>query len=296
MSSTRMFTVTLITNPAMYLDRALVGNLRNAMGGGDARWLDPNHAAEFDIPKLPKNLPTVWDSLQAEGVDLIAQPSANRRKKMLLADMDSTMIAQECIDELAAEAGVGKEVAAITKRAMNGELDFEGALLERVALLKGVPQSAISSVLDRRITMMPGGATLVATMKANGAHTVLVSGGFTDFSAVIAMRLGFDAHRANRLLAEDGVLTGDVARPILGRDAKVAALKEVSARLGLTAADVLAIGDGANDLGMIGAAGTGIAMHAKPVVQEAAAHRINHGDLTAVLFAQGYTKAEFVTG
>jgi phosphoserine phosphatase len=296
MSSKHMFTVTLITNSAMYLDRALVGTLQTAMGGREARWLDPNHAAEFDIPKLPKNLPTVWDSLQAEGVDLIAQRSANRRKKMLLADMDSTMIAQECIDELAAEAGVGDKVAAITKRAMNGELDFEGALTERVRLLKGVPYSAIGAVLDRRITMMPGGATLVATMKAQGAHTVLVSGGFTAFSAVVAARIGFDEHRANQLLAEDGVLTGEVARPILGREAKVEALEEISTRLGLKASDVLAIGDGANDLGMIGAAGTGIAMHAKPVVQEAAAHRINHGDLTSVLFAQGYTKAEFVTG
>jgi phosphoserine phosphatase len=290
-----MFTITLITNPAMYLDRALVGNLRDAMGGGEARWLDPNHATEFDVAKLPKNLPAVWESLQAEGVDLIAQPAANRRKKMLLADMDSTMIAQECIDELAAEAGVGEKVAAITKRAMAGELDFEGALIERVRLLKGVPQATIGAVLDRRVTLMPGAATLVATMKAHGAHTVLVSGGFTDFSAVVAARIGFDEHRANLLLAEDGVLTGDVARPILGRDAKTEALTEISGRLGLTAGDVLAIGDGANDLGMIGAAGTGIAVHAKPVVQEAAAHRINHGDLTAVLFAQGYTKAEFVT-
>ncbi|MFW5655277.1 MAG: phosphoserine phosphatase SerB [Roseicyclus sp.] len=291
-----MFTVTLITNPAMYLDQNLVSNLRDAMDGDEVRWLDPNHAAEFDVRKLPKNLPAVWTSLQAEGVDLVAQPAGNRRRKMLLADMDSTMIAQECIDELAAEAGVGAEVAEITARAMNGELDFEAALIARVSLLRGVPQSAIGVVLGRRITLMPGGTTLVATMKAHGAHTVLVSGGFADFSAAIAVRIGFDEHRANRLLAEEGVLTGDVARPILGRSAKVQALEEISARLGLTAQDVLAIGDGANDLGMIGAAGTGIAMHAKPVVQEAAAHRINHGDLTAVLFAQGYSKDEFLTG
>ena len=292
----RMFTVTLITNSAMFLDRGLVDNLRKAMGGAEPRWLDPNHAAEFDLGKLPKNLPTVWDSLQAEGVDLIAQGAGDRRKKLLLADMDSTMITQECIDELAAESGVGDKVAAITRRAMAGELDFEAALTERVKLLKGVPQSAIGTVLERRITMMPGGATLVATMKAHGAHTVLVSGGFTDFSAVVAAKLGFDAHRANRLEVENGVLTGEVARPILGRDAKVTALEEASAERGLKPADVLAIGDGANDLGMIAAAGMGIAMHAKPVVQEAATHRINHGDLTAVLFAQGYTRAEFVTG
>jgi phosphoserine phosphatase len=290
-----MYTVTLITNPAMYLDPALVGNLRNAMGGGAAVWLDPNHAAEFEVKKLPRNLGEVRDSLQAEGVDLVAQPSEGRRKRMLLADMDSTMIGQECVDELAAEAGVGEEVAAITRRAMNGELDFEGALTERVGLLRGLPETTVATVLDRRITPMPGAATLVATMKAHGAHTVLVSGGFTAFSAAIAERLGFDEHRANTLLAENGSLTGEVARPILGRDAKVRALEEISARLGLGEADVLAIGDGANDLGMIERAGTGVAVHAKPVVQDAAPHRINHGDLTAILFLQGYSRDAFVS-
>ncbi len=290
-----MYTVTLVTNPAMYLDPALVGNLRNAMGGGAAVWLDPNHAAEFEVEKLPRNLGEVRDSLQAEGVDLVAQPSEGRRKRMLLADMDSTMIGQECVDELAAEAGVGAAVAAITRRAMHGELDFEGALTERVGLLRGLPEATIATVLDRRITPMPGAATLVATMKAHGAHTVLVSGGFTAFSGAIAERLGFDEHRANTLLAENGSLTGEVAHPILGRDAKVHALEEISARLGLDEADVLAIGDGANDLGMIERAGTGVAVHAKPVVQDAAPHRINHGDLTAILFLQGYSRDAFVT-
>ncbi len=290
-----MHTITLITNPAMYLDPALVGNLRNAMGGADVVWLDPDHAAEFDVPKLPRDMPGIRESLQAEGVDMVAQPAGDRRRKMLLADMDSTMIRQECIDELAAEAGVGGQVAAITARAMNGELDFEGALTERVRLLEGLPEATIAQVLDSRITLMPGGATLVATMKANGAHTVLVSGGFTAFSARIAERLGFDEHRANTLLAESGALTGKVAQPILGRAAKVRALEEVSARLGIAEADVLAVGDGANDLDMIGRAGTGVALHAKPVVQEAAPHRINHGDLTAILFLQGYCRDEFVT-
>jgi phosphoserine phosphatase len=291
----RMFTVTLITNPAMYLDPALVSNLRNAMGGGDAVWLDPNHAAEFEVPRLPKNLTQVWNSLQAEGVDMVAQPSEGRRKKMLLADMDSTMIQQECIDELAAEAGVGEAVSAITRRAMNGELDFEGALIERVGLLKDLPETTIARVLATRITPMPGGATLVATMKAHGAYTALVSGGFRAFSSEIAGRLGFDEDRANTLLAEDGVLTGNVARPILGRDAKVEALDEIASRLGIEPQDVLAIGDGANDLGMIERAGTGVAVHAKPSVQAAAPHRINHGDLTAILFLQGYSRDEFVT-
>jgi phosphoserine phosphatase len=290
-----MFTVTLVTNPAMILEPALVRALRDAMGGGDAIWLDPNCAAEFEVPKLPNTLTDIRDSLNAEGVDLVAQPSAGRRKRLLLADMDSTMIRQECIDELAAAAGIGEQVAGITARAMNGELDFEAALTERVALLKGLPEATIAEVLATRITMMPGGATLVATMRAHGAYPALVWGGFTAFTEAVAARLGFHEHRANTLLVEGGTLTGTVAQPILGREAKVAALEELTAKLGLTEADVLAIGDGANDLGMLQRAGLGVAVHAKPVVQAQAAHAINHGDLTALLFAQGYAKAEFVT-
>ncbi|MBF9059173.1 phosphoserine phosphatase SerB [Rhodobacterales bacterium HKCCSP123] len=290
-----MFTITLITNPAMILEPALVRSLRDAMGGGDAVWLDPNCAAEFEVGKLPRNLDDIRESLGAEGTDLIAQPSADRRKRLLLADMDSTMIQQECIDELAAAAGIGAQVAAITARAMNGELDFEAALTERVALLKGLPEATIAEVLATRITMMPGGATLVATMRAHGAHAALVSGGFTAFTEAVAAQLGFDEHRANTLLVEGGTLTGTVAQPILGREAKVAALEDLTARLGLTDDDVLAIGDGANDLGMLQRAGLGVAVHAKPVVQAQAAHAINHGDLTALLYAQGYAKAEFVT-
>lgn len=290
-----MFTITLVTNPALVLEPALVRSLRDALGGGDAIWLDPNCAAEFAVAKLPKNLPRIRESLSAEGVDLVAQPSANRRKRLLLADMDSTMIRQECVDELAAAAGIGEQVAAITARAMNGELDFEAALTERVALLRGLPEATIAEVLETRITMMPGGATLVATMRAHGAHAALVSGGFTAFTAAVAGRLGFDEDRANTLLIEKGALTGAVAQPILGREAKVAALDELTAKLGLTDADVLAIGDGANDLGMLQRAGLGVAVHAKPVVQAQAAHAINHGDLTALLYAQGYARADFVT-
>lgn len=291
-----MQVVTLITTPTeRNLDAALVDSLRNAWGGGDATWLAVDEAAEFAIPVAPDNQWDVWADLQNACVDLVIQPLEGRRKKMLLADMDSTMIRQECVDELAEEAGVGEAVSAITKRAMNGELDFEGALIERVGLLKGLAEDTIAKVLSTRITPMPGGATLVATMKANGARAVLVSGGFVSFTSVIAERLGFDEHRANTLLAENGVLTGDVARPILGRDAKVQALDEISARLGLTAEDVLAIGDGANDLGMIERAGTGVAVHAKPSVQAAARHRINHGDLTAILYLQGYSRDTFVT-
>ncbi|GAA5076355.1 phosphoserine phosphatase SerB [Roseibacterium beibuensis] len=291
-----MHTVTLITNSAMYLDPELVTTLRNAMGGGDAVWLNPNHAAEFEVARLPKNIGSVWDSLQSEGVDMVAQKTEGRRKAMLLADMDSTMIQQECIDELAAEAGVGDRVTDITARAMNGDLDFEEALLERVGLLKGLPNSVISDVLQKRISLMPGGKTLIATMKAHGAHAALVSGGFTAFTTAVAEWLGFDEHRANTLLAEDGVLTGDVARPILGREAKVQALHEITERLGLSPRDVIAVGDGANDLGMLGLAGTGVALHAKPAVQAQAPHRLNHGDLTALLYLQGYSVDEFVTG
>jgi phosphoserine phosphatase len=290
-----MFTVTLVTNPAMILDPVLVRSLRDAMGGGDAVWLDPNSAAEFTVAKLPKNLADIRDSLNAEGVDLVAQGSKGRRKALLLADMDSTMIQQECIDELAAAAGIGPQVAAITARAMNGELDFEGALTERVALLKDLPETTIATVLGSRITMMPGGATLVATMKAHGAYAALVSGGFTAFSSAVAQRLGFDEHRANTLEVADGKLTGTVRPPILGREAKVAALEDLTAKLSVTEADVLAIGDGANDLGMLTRAGLGVAVHAKPVVQAQAAHAINHGDLTALLYVQGYARADFVT-
>ncbi len=288
-----MYTATLIARPGA-LEPALVENLRNAWGGGAADWLSPDEAAEFEMPAMPENLWQVWDDLQALKTDLAVQPSAGRRKALLLADMDSTMIGQECIDELAEEAGVGAHVRDITARAMNGELDFESALLERVALLKDLPESVIAKVLDTRITLASGGRELVATMKANGAYTVLVSGGFTAFTARVAADLGFDENRANTLLAENGRLKGDVARPILGRDAKVATLDEITASRGISAAEAVAVGDGANDLGMLGRAGTGVALHAKPAVAAECDIRINHGDLTALLYLQGYRRDEFV--
>ena len=289
-----MFMATLITNPAMILEPALVRSLRDAMGGGDATWLDPNCAAEFPMKTVPKNIGGVWNSLQAEGVDLVVQPAAHRRKRLLLADMDSTMIGQECIDELAGAAGHGDAVRAVTARAMNGELDFDAALRERVAVMQGLPETVIDDVFRSRITMTPGGATLVATMKAQGSYTALVSGGFTAFTEKVAAVLGFDEHRANILMAAGGTLTGTVADPILGRQAKVDALADLTAQLGIKATDVLAIGDGANDLGMLTAAGLGVAVHAKPGVQAEARHRINHGDLTALLYVQGYASSEFV--
>lgn len=292
-----MHVATLLTNPnAPTLELSLVESLRNAWGGGEIVWLGPDEAAEFTLFEMPANRWEVWVDLQQMGVDLVVQPAEGRRKRMLLADMDSTMIHQECIDELADEAGVGDRVKDITARAMNGELDFEGALTERVGLLKGLDEAVIGKVLNERITLMPGGKELVGTMRHNKSYAALVSGGFTAFTARVAEVLGFDENRANTLLAQDGKLTGDVLRPILGRQAKVDALEQITNRLGLREDEVIAVGDGANDLGMLHRAGTGVALHAKPTVAEQCEVRVNHGDLTALLYVQGYNRSEFVTG
>ena len=289
-----MHVVTLLTNPETpVLERVTVESLRNAWGGGAARWLDPGVAAEFDLDHVPENRWQVWEGLQALRVDMAVQNAEGRRKRLLIADMDSTMIRQECIDELADEAGVGAHVARITARAMNGELDFEGALRERVGLLKGLPEAVIARVLRDRISLMPGGRVLLATMKASGAHAALVSGGFTAFTSAVAGLLGFDENRANTLHLADGQLTGTVAEPILGKEAKLQALQEITARLRITPTDAIAVGDGANDLPMLLAAGTGVALHAKPRVQAECDIRVNHGDLTALLYLQGYSRDEF---
>lgn len=287
-----MFIASLIAKPGQ-LDPALVENLRNALGGGNADWLSPDEAAEFPVETLPAKLEDLRASI-SDMADLNVLPAKGRRKQMLLADMDSTMIQQECIDELAEEAGVGAHVKDITARAMNGELDFEGALIERVKLLRGLPESVIDKVVETRITLMPGGKQLIATMHAHGANCTLVSGGFTAFTSRVSTLLGFDENRANTLLIEDGELTGEVAQPILGRQAKIEALEEISARLGITESDVIAVGDGANDLGMLGRAGMGVALHAKPSVQAQCDLRVNHGDLTALLYLQGYARTDFV--
>ena len=289
-----MYQVTLIGAPNQErLNMTVLDSLRHAWGGGDAVWLSHAEAAEFPIETVPSNQWQVWQEFQNMGVDMVVQPASERRKKMLLADMDSTMIQQECIDELADEVGVGDRVKEITARAMNGELDFEAALDERVALLADQPTSIIDEVLKERIKFMPGGRTLIATMKADGAYAALVSGGFTAFTHKVAETLGFDEHHANTLLVDGGKLSGKVARPILGREAKVEQLEKITAKLGLSENDVIAVGDGANDLGMLERAGTGVALHAKPAVQAECDVRVNHGDLTALLFLQGYSRDEF---
>ncbi|KQT86082.1 phosphoserine phosphatase SerB [Aurantimonas sp. Leaf443] len=294
-----MYVATLVAAPAgPDLAMDAVAAVAEALGARPdaADWLD--EAKACDLP-----LPGPADAASREraagiaathGFDCVVQEAAGRRKRFLIADMDSTMIEQECIDELAAVLGLKDQVAAITARAMNGEIDFEPALRERVALLAGLPESTIEAVIAERITLMPGGRTLVATMRAKGAHTALVSGGFTAFTGPIAAMIGFHETRANILHGRDGTLTGTVAEPILGAAAKVDALDQISTRLGLTPADALAVGDGANDLPMLLAAGTGIACHAKPSVAARAPHRVDHGDLTALLFVQGYRRSDFV--
>jgi phosphoserine phosphatase len=219
-----------------------------------------------------------------------------RRKKLFLADMDSTMIGQECVDELADYAGLKAHVADITERAMRGEIEFEPALRQRVALLRGLAVGVVDEVLKQRITPTPGGRQLVMTMRAHGAYTCLISGGFTLFTNAVAAMIGFQENRANELKIEDGKLAGRVAEPILGRAAKLATLIELRESFDLDDIDTLATGDGANDLGMIEAAGLGVAYHAKPAVAAAAAARIDHGDLTALLYIQGYRRDEFVEG
>ena len=288
-----MFTATLMAPPGR-LETSAVVALYGAWGGSQLDWLSAGEAAEFALQVLPENQWQVWADLQKLQIDLVVQVSEGRRKKLLLADMDSTMIEQECIDELADVAGVGDRVKAITARAMNGELDFNGALIERVGLLKDLDVGVIDTVLADRITLMPGAAALVSTMKANGAYAALVSGGFTAFTVAVSAQLRFDENRANTLIVKGGKLTGAVGEPILGRAAKVQALEEITNKLGISTQDVMAVGDGAHDLGMLKIAGTGAALQAKPAVAAECSVRINFCDLSALLFIQGYPRATFV--
>jgi phosphoserine phosphatase len=292
---------TLICNPANpALDSTIVdGALAVLPSPGHAQWLfdevavDIPFAGSDDVKAIEASLRRARGDLP---IDIVVQPAALRRKKLFLADMDSTMIGQECVDELADFVGLKAHVAGITERAMRGEIEFEPALRERVALLKDLPVSVVDEVLANRITPTPGGRELVATMRAHGAWTCLISGGFTLFTTAVAAMIGFQENRANELKVRDGKFTGEVAEPILGRATKLATLIELSEAFDLDTIDTLVTGDGANDLGMIEAAGLGVAYHAKPAVAAAAAARIDHGDLTALLYAQGYRRDEFVEG
>ncbi len=290
---------TLICNPAEpELDSTAIEAARAALPSPEhADWLFEGTAADIrfssteDVRTISARLREAMNGLR---IDIVVQPQIDRRKRLLLADMDSTMIGQECVDELAAYAGLKEHVAAITERAMRGEIAFEPALRERVALLKNLPVTVIDDVLAKHITLTPGAIALVRTMRAHGAYTCLVSGGFTAFTNRIAEMIGFQENRANTLLIEDGKLTGEVAEPIVGREAKLATLIDLRESFDFDNLDTIVVGDGANDLAMIEQAGLGVAYHAKPAVAAAAGARIDHGDLTALLYAQGYKRSEFI--
>lgn len=264
---------------------------------GAADWLAPEEAADLPFAGLAADQAdaAARAALPGAAIDVIAQASTGRRKRLLIADMDSTIVTTETLDELAGQAGIKDRIAAITKRAMNGELDFEGALRERVGMLAGLPVEAMQRTWEET-ELMPGARALVATMRANGARCALVSGGFTFFTGRVAELVGFHEHHSNTLLEADGRLTGHVAEPILGRNAKLVTLKRLAAEEGIGLDATLAVGDGANDLDMIKAAGLGVAFRAKPVVAAAARARVDHGDLRALLFAQGYRAGEFAAG
>jgi len=280
--------IVLTAAPVNGLPDAAIAEVRGRLDApGRVRRLSAD-AAEIEV--------AVRQTARANGIDVNCVPASNRRKRLLIADMDSTMIGVECIDEVADMAGVRDAVVAITEPAMRGEIGFEDALRARVAQMAGLAEARLADVWRERIALNPGARALVVTMRAHGAHTALVSGGFSYFTARVAAAAGFDEHRANRLVIEDGHLTGAVAEPILGRQAKLDALGEMIATHRLGAGDTLAVGDGANDLAMIEAAGLGVAYHAKPVVAANAGAAVVHGDLTALLYLQGYSASEFVTG
>ena len=276
------------------LTEALVSKVSEALHVSQTRWLYPSVACDFDLqnsPNTDEEINLVRSIIGDLPIDVVIQNSNNRKKKLFLADMDSTIIGQECIDELAAELGIKDKVAAITEAAMNGEIDFEGALKDRVALLAGLEEAVVAEVLSNRITINHGAHEALALMRAHGTHTALVSGGFTIFAKEIAGEVGFHEFHANELLIQNGKFSGKVAEPILGQQAKLDQLNRLANEKQISLSDTIAIGDGANDLPMLMNAGTGIAFHAKPSVAEQAKVVINHGDLSAILFVQGYTKA-----
>ncbi len=256
--------------------------------------LAPSEAVMFTLTHVPDDFAARWQAWQQNGVDLNLLAGAPSPKRILVADMDGTMIEQECLDELAEMAGVGVYVKEVTARAMNGELDFEAALKERVAHLKDQPAGIINQVISEKISLMPGGKTLLATMRANGGYSALVSGGFTPFTGYVAEQLGFDEHHGNDLIIANDVLIGAVAEPIKGKATKQHICETLSHRLNIPLSEMMAIGDGANDLDMLHIVGMGVAFHGKPAVAAAARWRINHGDLTSLLYLQGYQKADFI--
>lgn len=291
-----MLIATLIASDR--IDAGLVSEARDRIAATGATaeqpaWLD--EAVAVDLFVTGNDVGDVRGALEGAfaGVDVVVQAAADREKRLLIADMDSTMIPVECIDELADYAGIKPQIAEVTERAMRGELDFAAALDARVALLKGLAESAIERCLAERVTLMPGARTLIQTMRARGAHSVLVSGGFTRFAEPVAAQIGFDRAIANRLVIADGELTGAVGKPIVDSATKEATLRAVAAERGIALSQTLAVGDGANDLPMIRAAGLGVAYHAKPVVAAAAAARVEHGDLTALLYAQGIRRRDW---
>jgi phosphoserine phosphatase len=262
-------------------------------GPGSWRWIDEARAADLEFAMHPDAARGVLEGAFA-ACDVAVQPVEGRAKKLLVADMDSTMITVECIDELADYAGIKAQIAEVTERAMRGELDFGAALDARVALLKGLSESAIEQCLAERVRLMPGAKALVQTMRARGATCVLVSGGFTRFAEPVGAEIGFHRMIANRLVIADGALDGTVEKPIVDSGTKLETLLAVRDELGLAAVETLAVGDGANDLAMIREAGLGVAYHAKPIVAAAAGVRVDHGDLTALLYAQGIARSDWV--
>ncbi|SCY70016.1 phosphoserine phosphatase SerB [Microvirga guangxiensis] len=298
-SSQSSLVATLIANPSQpVVTDDLVALAVRAVGHETERNVLARGIAADLVLSTPAEAKTVEASLRSalEGqpVDIVVQPAATRRKRLFLADMDSTMIAQECIDELADYVGLKAEVSEITERAMRGEIAFEPALRERVALLKGLPVGVVDEIVEKRITLTPGGRALVQTIRKNGGYTCLVSGGFTLFTGPIGAKIGFDEHRSNHLILNGEKLAGLVEEPILGREAKLATLVELRDRFKLEHHETMAVGDGANDLAMLGGAGLGVAFRAKPAVAAAAHARIDHADLTALLYAQGYRADEIV--
>lgn len=293
--------VTLIAAPGAQSQlAALADDLRGSLEGTQlVVWLGERACDVRFRPTSEAALEVARDVVnalrqRADRVDAVIQRCEGRRKHLLMADMDSTIIQQECLDEIAFEAGIGPKIAAITERAMRGELNFETALRERVGLLKGFPEARLRHVLDTRIKMTPGAKTLTTTMRAHGGRAVLVSGGFTFFTGAVAAMAGFDANHGNNFIMENGAIVG-VAEPILGQNAKLATLQHEAAAMGIGLQEAMAVGDGANDLAMLKASGLGVAFHAKPRVAEEAAARIDHNDLTSLLFLQGYSERDFTT-